>query len=77
MSPNRLRLILTAIFIAITVLLLWWGSTRVTHDASRQTLEQMDRDVQAAKAAAAAAAASADEAAEAARKAQNVLPGSS
>ncbi len=77
MSPNRLRLVLTAIFVAIVIALLWWGSVHVKHDAVQQTLERMGQDVQAAKAAADAAAASAGEAAAAARKAQNALPGSS
>jgi hypothetical protein len=77
MDANRLRLILTAVLVVIVVALLLWGRA-IDHNARvQQTLQQMDRDVAAAKAASDAAAHSAAEAAEAARKAWNKLPGSS
>jgi len=59
MSANRLRLVLTAIFVAVMVALLLWGRSRDHTIAVRQTLDRMDRDVDAAKAAAAGAAISA------------------
>ena len=77
MSPNRLRLILTPIFVALAVAILWWGRSHVNHVATARAIEQADRDAAAAAASAAAAATSAARATDAARRAWNAVAGSS
>lgn len=77
MSANRLRLILSFVFILVMLGLLLWGRAQQHATERQQTLEQMHRDVAAARAAADSAARSAAEARDAANRAWNALPGSS
>jgi hypothetical protein len=77
MSVNRLRLIATAIFIVVMVILMFWFPSHQQHAAVQRMIDQADRDVFAAKAAADSAADSAAKAKASAQDARNRLPGSS